>query len=377
VPPAAVPQPTALPQRTVPPAAVPQPTALPQLTALPQRTVLPAAVPQPEPLSLAPRRAFVFGGGGVLGFAWIVGALTALEHELGIHPATADLMIGTSAGAVTAGILRCGVTVDSIRRHQLGMPLPDDPPISWNYERDTGGSRPPRPGWRPGSPRLVWGGIRNPATVPPVVALSGLLPAGRGTLEPIQRMISTVAAAADWQDDWPASLTWIVATDYASGRRVVFGRADAPPAPLASAVGASCAIPAWYAPVRIAGGRYIDGGTVSNASVDLIDPADYDEVYVLAPMAAVEPDNPRTPVAMVERRVRRTITRGIMRDVTRLRSHGVRVTVLTPGAEDLALMGTNLMNPRRRLAVLHTAMRTAAVDIRRQRRAAQDEAQYG
>ena len=97
----------------------------------------------------------------------------------------------------------------------------------------------------------------------------------------------------------------------------------------------------------------------------------------MRPMAAVEPDSPRTPVAMIERRVRRTITRVIMRDVSRLRSHGVRVTVLTPGAEDLALMGTNLMNPRRRLAVLHTAMRTAAVDIRQQQRAAQDEAQYG
>jgi NTE family protein len=344
-------------------------------------TVLPRSLPnaglQPEMLSREPRRAFVFGGGGVLGFAWIVGALTALEHELGIRPATADLMIGTSAGAVTAGILRCGVTVDSIRRHQLGMPLPEDPPISWNYDQDTGGSRPPRPGWRPGSPRLVWGGIRNPATIPPVVALSGLLPTGRGTLEPIQRMISTVAAAADWEGDWPDRQTWIAATDYANGRRVVFGRADAPQAPLAEAVGASCAIPAWYAPVRIAGGRYIDGGTVSNASVDLIDPACYDEVYVLAPMAALAPDNPRTPVAILERRVRRTITRGIMRDVTRLRGHGVRVTMLTPSAEDLALMGSNLMNPRRRLDVLHTAMRTAAVEIRRQQRTTQDEARSG
>ncbi len=286
-------------------------------------------------------------------------------------------MIGTSAGAVTAGILSCGVNIDSIRRHQLGMPLPEDPPINWNYERDTGGSRPPRPGWRPGSPRLVWGGIRNPATVPPVVALSGLLPAGRGTLEPIQQMIDAVAAAADWDGEWPGRRTWIVATDYATGRRVVFGRAGAPPAPLAVAVGASCAIPAWYAPVSIAGRRYIDGGTASNASVDLIDPAEYDEVYVLAPMAAVEPDNPRTPIAMVERRVRRTITRGILRDVDRLRSHGVRVTMLTPGAEDLTMMGTNLMNPRRRLAVLHTALRTTAANIRQLQRTTNDEARYG
>ncbi|MDQ1751432.1 MAG: hypothetical protein QOE71_2488, partial [Pseudonocardiales bacterium] len=36
--------------------------------------------------SSTPRRAFVFGGGGVLGFAWIVGALSAIQHELGIEP---------------------------------------------------------------------------------------------------------------------------------------------------------------------------------------------------------------------------------------------------------------------------------------------------
>lgn len=329
-------------------------------------------------MSGQPRRAFVFGGGGVLGFAWIVGALTALEHELGIRPEPADLMIGTSAGAVTAGILSCGVDVDSIRRHQLGMPLPEDPPISWNYERDTGGSRPPRPGWRPGSPRLVWGGIRNPTAVSPIVALSGLLPAGRGTLAPIQLMIGAMAAGAGCDQDWPGRPTWIVATDYASGRRVVFGRADAPATSLADAVGASCAIPAWYAPVQISGRRYIDGGTTSNASVDLLDPGDYDEVYVLAPMAALEPDSPRAPVARLERRIRRTVTRGILRDVSRLRDHGVRVTVLTPGAEDLAMMGANLMNPRRRLAVLHTAIRTAAAELRhQQRRGALDEAQSG
>jgi hypothetical protein len=41
-------------------------------------------------------------------------------------------------------------------------------------------------------------------------------------------------------------------------------------------------------------------------------------------------------------------------------------------------MGTNLMNPRRRLAVLHTAMRTAATELRRQQRCGLlDEAQSG
>jgi NTE family protein len=102
--------------------------------------------------------------------------------------------------------------------------------------------------------------------------------------------------------------------------------------------------------------------------VDLVPARAFDEVYVLAPMASLVPDSPRSPVAMVERRVRRAITRGIAHDVSRLGESGARVMVLTPGAEDLAMMGTNLMNPRRRIGVLHTAMRTVAVEIRSQQR---------
>jgi NTE family protein len=107
---------------------------------------------------------------------------------------------------------------------------------------------------------------------------------------------------------------------------------------------------------------------VSNASVDLLADQDVDEVYVLAPMAAVEPDNPRSPVARLERRVRRSITRGISNDIGVLREAGTQVTLLTPGPEDLAVMGANLMNPRRRTAVLHTAMRTSANALRDQQR---------
>ncbi|MGX7679204.1 patatin-like phospholipase family protein [Jatrophihabitans sp. DSM 45814] len=316
----------------------------------------------------------MFGGGGVLGFAWIVGALTAIQHELGVEAGPADLTVGTSAGAVVAGLIGCGVDVDSICRHQLGMPLPEDPPISWNYEADSGGALPPRPGLRPGSPRLLWDGIRHHASVPPVVALSGLLPRGRGSLEPIHRMLDAVLAESSVDQrftgdgSWPSRDTWVVATDYSKGNRVVFGRDGGPAAGLADAVCASCSIPAWYAPVEIAGAAYIDGGTTSNASVDIIDPLRYAEVFVLAPMAAVAPDSPRSPVAMVERRVRRAITRGIVQDVERLRSAGARVTLLTPGPDDLEAMGANLMNPRRRTDVLHTALRTSAMELKNQAR---------
>ena len=313
------------------------------------------------------RRAFVFGGGGVLGFAWMVGALTAMQHELGIEPTAEDLRIGTSAGSVLAGLLGCGLEVDGIRRHQLGMPLPEDPLISWNHHTDTGGSLPPRPMWWPGSPRLVWGGIRRPTSVSPVSALSGLLPRGRGSLQPIRQMLDSVVTETVGAGNWPAH-TWIIAMDYSTGRRTVFGREGEPVASLADAVCASCAIPAWYTPVQIDSHSYIDGGAVSNTSVDLLSAEGLDEVFVLAPMAAVEPDSPRSPVARLERRVRRSITRGISQEITVLRKGGTRVTLLTPGPEDLTVMGANLMNPRNRTVVLHTAMRTVASTLRHQRR---------
>jgi NTE family protein len=314
-----------------------------------------------------PRRAFVFGGGGVLGFAWMIGALTAVQHEVGIQPREDDLLVGTSAGAVMAALLSCNVPIDTIRRHQLGMPLPNDPPIAWDYGAERGGALPPMPGWRPGSPRLLWGGIRRPSAVSPVVALSGLLPRGRGSLSPIYGMIDALLDESMPSASWPQRRTWIVVTDYSSGGRVVFGREGAPDARLADAVCASCSIPAWYPPVEIGGRTYIDGGTVSNTSVDLLSADDFDEVVVLAPMAAIEPDSPRSPVAMIERRVRRSITRSITIDIDQLREAGVSVLLLTPGSEDLAVMGANLMNPARRLEVLHTALRTAAADLRRQR----------
>jgi len=65
----------------------------------------------------------------------------------------------------------------------------------------------------------------------------------------------------------------------------------------------------------------------------------------------------------VERRIRRFITFTLRREVQVLRSHGARVTVLTPGPEDLAAMGVNVMDPRRRENVLETSLRTCAAAL--------------
>lgn len=347
--------------------------------------------------SARPKRALVLGGGGVLGFAWTLGALSALESVAQFDVRDVDLVLGTSAGSVAAGLLGCGVPLEAICRHHQGMPAPADPPIAYDYEAATNAALPPRPAWRLGSPRLLLDGLRHPRRLSPIVTLTGLLPTGRGTLQPVRELMSNVARESGFADTWPTRpRPWVVAADYRTGRRIIFGRDDfapravstadgrsrnrvkpaepdvsAPPrvirrANLPDAVTASCSIPAWYPPTVIDGIPYIDGGAVSNASVDALRGTGVEEAYVLAPMASVQSDRARSAVGRVERVVRRAITRGILTDVVALRATGVRVHLVTPEPADLAVLGVNLMNPSRRTEVLETAQVTAAEQLARQ-----------
>jgi NTE family protein len=311
-----------------------------------------------------PRRAMVLGSGGTLGLAWMVGALSALEAEAGFDIRTAQLFVGTSAGSVAAALLSCGLSIDEIRRHHQGVPAPTDPPIAFDYSNGAGRALPPRPRLLPGSPRLLIDALRHPRPNRGFVMLAGILPTGRGTLDPVRRLVAEVGEANGVSECPQQPLTWIAATDYRSGRRVLFGRDRS--VALADAVAASCAIPAWYPPVMIDGRPYIDGGAASNTSLDAVAGLEVDEVYVFAPMASVDIDRPRSPVSRIERAVRRAITRSILSDVAALQAAGMSVVLVTPGPEDLAVIGANLMNPRRRTEVLETAVRTAGVQLRPQ-----------
>jgi len=324
-----------------------------------------------------PRRALVLGGGGVLGFAWMLGALSALEAQAGIDVRDVDVVLGTSAGSVGAALLGSGLSLDVICRHHQGIPMPEDPLIAYDYSA-TGDALPPRPGWRPASPRLAVDGLRHPRRVSPIVALTGLVPAGRGSLAPVRELVASVAAEAGFETTWPKTpRPWIVAADYRSGRRVIFGRDDLATgrdgharivrkARLADAVQASCSIPGWYPPTVIDGVPYIDGGAVSNTSLDALRTAAVDEVYVFAPMASMEPDHPKTMIGRLERRVRKAITRRIVADATALRARGVKVCIVTPGSADLEAMGVNLMDPGPRVNVLDLARETATAQLTRQ-----------
>ena len=57
---------------------------------------------------LGMRRALVLGGGGITGVAWELGMLCGLR-EHGVDLAGADLIVGTSAGAIVGTQLATGV----------------------------------------------------------------------------------------------------------------------------------------------------------------------------------------------------------------------------------------------------------------------------
>jgi NTE family protein len=304
------------------------------------------------------RVGLVLGAGGILGAAWIAGALPAVEGLFGGPLADTDLVVGTSAGSVLAAALRCGVPVDTVvSHHQAASAV-----LAGGFDRDSG-PLPPIPRLGLGSPRLLMSAARTPGRIGAWVAASALLPPGRAHHDSLAVLLESITSRADGRllagdPPWPRDPTWIMCIDYNSGSRVAFGRHDSPAASLSEAVVASCSVPGWHEPKVIDGRRYVDGGVASTTSLGLIADTDLDEVYVLAPMASYRTDRPRSPGARAERLLRRLYTAQLTHEAATARAAGIKVSTLTPGPEDLAAMGSNLMDSARRKQVLEVSQHT-------------------
>lgn len=310
-----------------------------------------------------PKRGLVLGAGGVLGAAWSVGALCALQEVHGFDPRDAEIIVGTSAGSVLGALLGAGVSARQLRDHQLGVPIVKGPlaGFTWDYEK-TAPARPGLPRWfGPGSGKLLRSSAKRLRQMPPTAVLSGFLPQGSGSMERIGHLVDAITPMGEWS---PHPNIWICAMNYQTGIRVAFGRPGAPAAELSEAVQASCSIPAWFKPLTIGNQQYVDGGACSATSVDLLANAGLDEVYVIAPMVSFAMDRPDNVIAKLERRWRVQVTKRCLREVEKVRAQGADVVVIGPGPEDLEAIGANLMEVSRRLNVLQTSLRTSVEALR-------------
>ncbi|MEX2394963.1 MAG: patatin-like phospholipase family protein [Actinomycetota bacterium] len=312
-----------------------------------------------------PRVGLVLGGGGILGGAWLVGALHALAEATGWNPSEADYIVGTSAGSVVGALVGEGIPPWFLVYQQrggdvsgmtdrFGEPLADAEDSSRRFTTWTG--QVPRPVL--GSPKLVLRTALQPWRYPPMTALTGWIGRGFLSTDEIGRLIRSVSTNGSSSH----RNLWIVALDYATGKRVVFGRDGAPRAHLDEAVRASCAIPGLYRPVKIDGRLYVDGGVWSPSNLDLMshDNVDVDIVVAMNPMSSLQPGLPTTIAERVERRIRSASGRRFGREARRIRAGGTELLMIQPGETDLDAMGINLMDPSRRVEVLERSIETTS-----------------
>src|SRR5919202_2045884 len=67
-----------------------------------------------------PKVGLVLGAGGVMGGAWLTGGLEALVSETGWDPASADRIVGTSAGSVVGCLLAEGIPPEYMAAYIAG-----------------------------------------------------------------------------------------------------------------------------------------------------------------------------------------------------------------------------------------------------------------
>ena len=273
----------------------------------------------------------VLGGGGTLGELWMSALLAGLEQASAFDPRECESYVGTSAGSIVAAVLAGGVSPE----RRLGE-LPEQPPGDEPETASGGGV----------ATRTLRAGVATAAA--PVAALAlptmapggafvrrlalGRVPRGKRSLGDLGRQVESTGVRFDGR-------LAISAVDLESGRRVMFGRDDAPETSVGQAVEASCAIPSYFRPIEIGGREYVDGGAWSPTNLDTAKVRRGTQVLCLNPTGSL------TALGVASRS-------GARFEALVLERRGARVQIVTPDEGSVEAIGPNLMDPRRRKEVI-------------------------
>lgn len=289
----------------------------------------------------------VLGGGGLVGISYHSGVLKAL-HELGLHPGVADVVVGTSAGALVAAYLGSGWATDAFYEYSHGRRETVVPAAKGKDARPLF-----TPMWktRPEQLRRAVGGVvalassagRWPDALEdrfPRARLEELFPYGMYSIDDTRKRLEEDLPAA-----WPREDLYICAADLHTGRRRAFTKSNADGARFTDAVLASVAIPGFFPPVAIGGHSYVDAGIVSATSLDLAVAAGCEAILCIAPLGyrtdgSVKAREPKVWPPMLTRAV---FERLLDRALAEAKAHGVEVLVVKPSLTELKPLGASSM----------------------------------
>ncbi|MFN8203467.1 MAG: patatin-like phospholipase family protein [Solirubrobacteraceae bacterium] len=274
----------------------------------------------------------VLAAGGVVGEAWMNGVLAGIEDAAGVDFRRVETFVGTSAGAIVAARLVAGLAPRRPRERATAGPAAAPPPSALA----AAGRAAVRTAWSVSAPLTTAAlAVGAPAGALTRSLLLARVPAGRGSLDDVRRIAERRGVRFDGR-------LRIVAVDRGSGRRVVFGAPGGPPASVGAAVAASCAVPWVFAPVRIDGREYVDGGVWSLTNLDVAPAGRDTEVLCLSVTHSLRLalHDPRSALRAATAVAAAAETHALTR-------RGARVHTIGPDADGAAAIGGRLMDSAR------------------------------
>lgn len=259
--------------------------------------------------------ALVLSGGGRSGSAWQTGLLKGLQDG-GVNLTTADLIVGTSAGAVVGAQVASGYDLTRLYEGHIQSPAIStaEPKTDLKQYQEAMGKV------------LADGGGRT---------LSGFTQEARAKIGALAVVAQTgseekqlrLYEAALPTKNWPERKLVITAVDAADGAFVVWTKESG--VPLVKAVASSCAVPMVRPAVTINGRRYLDGGLRSTMNVDL---ATGYELVIAVVVSGQTPEKLGQPGS----------------EIASLREAGTRVELILPDKASRDQIFPNLFDPTRR-----------------------------
>jgi NTE family protein len=257
--------------------------------------------------------ALVLGGGGVAGIAWMTGVLTGLA-DAGQDVTSADVIIGTSAGATVAAQIGSGLPLGELFARQTEPALQaKEIPVEFNLDEVA----------------ADWAEVMKGVTsAGDALRRVGAYALAAHTVPEAERR--RVIESRLPSHEWPSRRIVLVAVEAETGEPVEFDSESG--ASLVDAVAASCALPGIWPPVSIDGRRYIDGGVRSSDNADLAEGSE--RIVLISPLGYDSPIASPMPLREV---------------VGQLRARGAEVTVIAPDQASVTAIGANPLDPGTRV----------------------------